>query len=79
MATEEAIPDIPLTPTCPFIVEEGWPVLSNQHPVRLYILILADDAVEEWSAVRSIGCCQQTFLDPSQMHPGVGGGLGIVR
>jgi hypothetical protein len=47
MATEEAFPDVLPIPPSLFVIEEGWPILSNQRPVWVIPLKPIDDAVHE--------------------------------
>jgi hypothetical protein len=79
MAAEEAIPDVILVPPCLLVVEEGWPVLGIQPPVRVFILKPMDDAVQDEVSHGFGGATQRTCLDPIQTLQGVGEGLGTGR
>ena len=39
MTLKEAIPDVAITPPGLFIIEECWPLLSDQCPVHVFIVL----------------------------------------
>jgi len=43
MATEKAVPHVLFIPSGAFVLEEGWPFLSNQGPIEIVIVLKPGD------------------------------------
>ena len=39
MTPKEAIPDVAIAPSGLFVIEECWPLLSDQYPLHFFVVL----------------------------------------
>ena len=79
MTPKKAIPDVAIAPSGLLIIEECWPLLSNQCPVHVLVVLEFGNGPVCKVSLGARGMGQCTHLGPLRMHQDVGGEQGIER
>ena len=79
MTPKEAIPDVAIAPSSLFVIEECWPLLSNQCPVHVFVVLELSDGPVYGVSLGMRGMGRHTQLGPLQRRRDAVGELGTVR